>query len=234
MLVARVSTHLFLKLLLSSSFVLTVIEQSFALAIADWVGSWFGLTVYIRIYGTPSEVALLKYHSACNIHSRDSFWLTGFLFVCSTAESVEYASLVPEQTLGGWVNKVHPPFLYCRSFWSSFMDEKCTPGSSKVCPLYSFLPAVGQCGIYRGACDDCCLTERHFVPHLCCQGSSEVAEEWTGKDAVLLALCYWVLLTTCAPLQVVTFEGGHFDMYAGKPYFDAAVDHQVRFFHKHL
>jgi pimeloyl-ACP methyl ester carboxylesterase len=61
---------------------LVQVARGFALAIADWVGSWFGLTVYIRVYGTPEQVAILN-----------------------TPEATEYGRLVPEKPAGGWVNK---------------------------------------------------------------------------------------------------------------------------------
>jgi fermentation-respiration switch protein FrsA (DUF1100 family) len=61
---------------------LPLVARGFALAIADWIGSWFGLNVYVRIYGATSEVAILNTH-----------------------EAVEYGRLVPSKPAGGWVNK---------------------------------------------------------------------------------------------------------------------------------
>lgn len=58
------------------------VARGFALAIADWIGSWFGLNVYVRIYASPAEVAIMN-----------------------TPEAVEYGHLVPEKPVGGWVNK---------------------------------------------------------------------------------------------------------------------------------
>lgn len=78
--------------------------QSIALGIADWLGSWFGLSVHIKIYANSDEVAILKYVLlVASVYDR--------LLSCSPPlnslpECIQYGELIPAKPLGGWVNKV--------------------------------------------------------------------------------------------------------------------------------